>query len=216
MSIFETTETIFKNIVLSFTETQWFSSEEYINSKRIAKDVFAALEPGVKIFIGIVCGTNKGYELGHPELDEGLCFSARFLKKKSTELLSDNLKALTKSIAEKTLYLGLFHHLISTQFPTRSEVKVVDVQKLLHDWSLYALVADNLLKDTAQQQSKLTLPLFEHHYRLNIEPGLKKEFKLRFWTVDKCKSFFKNLFYAGILLGRRFDLMTKEYSPRTV
>jgi len=210
MSNFDRTEKLYKNIVLSLIETDWFSSEEYNKLTYLAKNVFDRVRSKCPIFIGVVCGTNAGYELGHQTLDEGLCFPKRFLKKPSSDHLPHDLKTLIDSSIEKTFYLGLFNHLITTNFPTRSEFATVDVEKLFYQWSLQALVADSIMKEYSKH-SRLTLPLFESHYQSNIEPILKSQFKMKFWTLGKCKPFFKNLFFAGALLGKQFDSMTYEY-----
>jgi len=201
---------LYENTIKSVSHPQdYFSSDEYYSSKKLGSMVFDRVKSKCQIFLGIVQGSNKGYEIGFPDIERALCFPARFLKEVSTANLPDALREDIDEIIEDTFFLGLICHLFLNTFPTRGDVERVNMDTLVHAWGLKALVADMMMKTYSKELNELPLRVFESYFNSKIKPPLKKQFKLGFWNLGKCHSYFKNLFFSGALLGMHFDLMTK-------
>ena len=109
---FEQLEFLYKETVKSVTDPQdYFSSDEYHTLKHLASTVFDKVKPKCEIFLGIVRGTNKGFDIGRPGIERALCFPGRFLKKSSTATLPHDLRSTVEDIIENTFFLGLMSHL---------------------------------------------------------------------------------------------------------
>jgi len=210
---FESIDILYKDIIRTVTEPQnYFSSEEYHVLKQLAYMVFDKVKSKCDLFLGIVRGTNKGNEIGHPGIERAMCFPSRFLKKPSTIDLPDTLRMLIDDVIDSTFYLGLISHLYLHTFPTRSNVERIDIDNLIYKWGLQALIADRLMKTYSKKANDLPRRVFESYYYSKIEPILKKQLKVGFWIRGQCRSYLRNLFFSGARLGMLFDLMTSEYS----
>jgi len=208
---FEQLIILYEGTIRSVTDPQeYFSSDEYHRLKQLVHIVFDKVKLKCEIFLGIVRGSNKGSEIGHPGIERALCFPSRFLKESSTATLPTALRVAIDDIIEDTFFLGLVCHLFLWKFPTRGNVERVNMDTLVHTWGLNALVADNMMKTYSKDLNELPRRVFESYFSSKIEPTLKKQFKLGFWNLGKCHSYFRNLFFSGALLGMQFDLTTRE------
>jgi hypothetical protein len=187
----------------------YFSSEEHHKLSHLAEVVFNKVKPKCEIFIGITEGLGEGSELGRPGIERALCFPKRFLNEPSTDALSNELRVMIDGIIRGTFFLGLMCHLFLWVFPTRDDVKRVNMDDLVYNWALEALIADVKMKEYSKDLNELPLRLFESYFNSTIKPALKKQLRLGFWTLGKCHSYFRNLFFSGARLGMQFDLMTK-------
>ena len=89
--------------------------------------------------------------------------------------------------------------IISLVGPTRDEHKPVK-----------ALVADKTMGKFYQGEgAQMAKHLFDIRYSTTFEPLLKQEIKVDFFKRGMCKAFFKNIYWAGALLGVRYDMATK-------
>jgi len=51
--------------------------------------------------------------------------------------------------------------------------------------------------------------LFDNRYSSTCEPLLKNEMRVGFFKRGMCKAFFRNIYWAGALLGVQYDMATK-------
>ncbi len=208
---FEEFAELYKSTVSSVTDPQdYFSSDEYHELKRSAKLVFKKVKPKCDTFIGIVKGLKKGTEIGSPGIERALCFPKRFLNEPSTATLPHTLRETVNDIIEDTFFLGLMCHLFLNKFPTRDNVDRVDMQTLVNAWAPESLVADTMMKAYNKDLNMLPLRIFEFYHGTKIEPVLKKQLKMGFWSRAKCRSYFRNLLFSGARLGMLFDLATQN------
>ena len=170
---FKQITTLYENTVRLVTDPQdYFSSDEYYNLKQLANLVFERVKMKCAIFLGVVRGLNKGQDMGLPGIESALCFPARFLKEPSTATLPHALTVAINDIIENTFFLGLMSHLFLNTFPTRGNVKQVNMDTLVHTWGLKALVADMTLKTYSRDLNDLPLRVFEYYFTSSIEPTI--------------------------------------------
>jgi len=207
---FEQLAKLYEDTVRSVTDPQdYFSSGEYASLKRLAHTVFDKVKSKSGVLMAIAQGSKKGEDIGCPGIESALCFPSRFLKEPSTQALPDELRIATDELIENTFFLGLMCHLLLNKFPSRDNVKQVDMDTLARLWGQRALVADITMKAYSRDLNNLPVRIFESYFTSDIEPTLKKKLKLGFWKVGKCRSYFRNLFFSGAFFGMQVDLLTK-------
>jgi hypothetical protein len=210
----------FEQVINNYEETikqiinpsEWHKllTEEQNNLKNLAEIVFNTVKPVFVKYIGICLGFNKGYELGHPGIEDGLCFTKRILNKQSTESMNNSDKNIIEKLIEDTFFLGFVSHLLLYNFPTRNFIDNVNLNILAEKWSIETLRADQIMMNFDKTYVDWLKALFNKHYNTNVQPFLKNQMKIGFWKMGKCDSYFNNLFYAGSLLGLMSDLETKK------
>jgi len=83
------------------------------------------------------------------------------------------------------------------------------LDSLVHEWIAKAELADRVMETYSKEANELPLRIFESYFTSKIEITLKQQFKFGFLELSKCRSYFRNLFFSGALLGMLFDSMTK-------
>jgi len=75
---------------------------------------------------------------------------------------------------------------------------------------LDALVADKIMGKFYQGEGgRMAKDLFDNRYSSTCEPLLKNEMMVGFFKRGMCKAFFRNIYWAGALLGVQYDMATK-------
>ncbi len=171
--------------------------------------MFAATQAHSEAFLAVVKGLQSPMILGRSEV--GIwCFASRFMDISSTAQLPSAARGSLQTTLDMTFYVGLMSHLLSYTFPTRTSVERVDMEVLVVDWALYALVADRT--GLTSDASPVLSLVFEHYWRTAIEPTVRGHCKIGWLGIGKYHSYFRNLFAAGALLGLMFDMRTREAS----
>lgn len=187
-------------------------SEGYRDAKSVGETIFALVMPVLETFLSVVEGRRRGSDIGFPKVETALCFPKRFLKAASTEFLPTESRSALSYCLGMTLLLGLMSHVTIAKSPTRANVATVDVDSLFRQWVPESLIADMRLAEYDKQLQGLPSDLSKSYYTSAVEPMLRRQFKLGFWTLPKCWSYFNDLFFAGAYLGLILDRMTQEAS----
>jgi len=191
-------------------DPNYLSSAEYQDAIGLAKSVYERVEPLCEAFLNVVKGLDDGSTLSIVDYYKVMNFPRRFLKLPSITSLPQSQRVMLEPTLEEAFLLGFLFHFTTYKFPSRNQLDRVNTDKLLQSWALETLVADNKMKQYNKELSKIPEACFESFYETQIQPKLKEVLKLGFWTRSKCYSFLHNLFFAGVLLGMRWDLCTKE------
>lgn len=210
----------FEQVINNYEETikqiinpsEWHKllTEEQNNLKDLAKIVFNTVKPVFVKYIGICLGFNKGYELGHPNIEKGLCFMERIFNKRSTESIKNPEKNIIEKLIKDTFFLGFASYLMLYHFPTRNLIENININILAEKWSIETLRAEQIMINVDETLIDWLKAIFNQHYSTNVQPFLKNQMKIGFWKMGKCDSYFNNLFYAGSLLALMSDLETKK------
>ncbi len=184
----------------------YFASDEYSDFRSLGQLVFQTVHDQCDFFLGVVRGTRPGVDIGHPDIERGLCFPKRFLKVSSTEALPTESRLAVEQVLDDTFYLGLTCYLLLNSFPTRSQVTTVDVERLLLGWAHFALVANHKMRAYNKDLNELPSRMFEAFFRSTAQPDLESHVKLGFWKRSQVHSFLTNLFFSGAQLGMHTDL----------
>ena len=94
--------------------------------------------------------------------------------------------------------------------PTRTEDDRVDLEDLFQRLAVDSLAADALGGDYDRGQGGRPSSIAEAWYKQHVESALKRDLRLGLWQRTKAKSWFRNVFWAGLRLGLLYDLSTIE------
>ena len=175
--------------------------------KRIAKQVFSFLEPICKEYEQIVT-CNSSIVGVVPEVRESMCINRLLGEKSLTELPSD-LSHTIQELLKETFYLGIFTQLYLMNFPTREQSENVNLSLLTRKWQIDAIAADYEMGYYGDPDNPILMALWEYHYRTEVVPIFKENFRPSAFKFGKYKSFFRNLYISGALLVMYYDLSTK-------
>jgi hypothetical protein len=84
----------------------------------------------------------------------------------------------------------------------------VDFNSHIPKWLRDAVIADIKLKGWAKEYGEAE-KTFRHLYDIEVEPVLKSVFKVGLLKSGVYRSYFRNIFYAGVLLALSIDLATQ-------
>lgn len=145
-----------------------------------------------------------------PDYGKAICFPYRFLGKPSTSSLPTQEGAQLSNTLDDIFFAGLNFHFFWATFPTRKEYKNINTEALMGKWLLDALVADKIMgKFYRGEGGQMANNLFDIRYSSTCEPFLKKDIRVGFFKRGMCKAFFRNIYWAGALLGVQYDMATK-------
>lgn len=144
------------------------------------------------------------------DIEVAICFPYRFLGKPSIFALPKQAGDNLSNTLDDIFFSGLNFHFFWATFPTRKEYKNVDIDALKSKWLLDALLADKTMGKFYQGEGgQMAKDLFDIRYSSTCESLLKEEIKVGFFKRGMCKAFFKNIYWAGALLGVQYDMATK-------
>lgn len=193
----------FEKITREFINNEFLKSEEYINMKVIANQIFNLTSDKSNMLLEVVKGNESGQIIGLPN-SSAICFKTRFL---GDDLLKSDIKTQLDKSIEDIYYFGFLQHQFLWGFPTRHKVNSVNIEDLFAEYYPKALIADIVLKGYMKDSSK-THAILKYYYDVNMEKFIKNELRIGFFKRVLCKSFFKNLYLSGALLGMEFDMKT--------
>jgi hypothetical protein len=145
-----------------------------------------------------------------PDYGKAICFPYRFLGKPSITSLPKQAGDKLSNTLDDIFFAGLNFHFFWATFPTRKEYKNINTDALRGKWLLDALVADKIMGKFYQGEGgRMAKDLFDNRYSSTCEPLLKNEIRVGFFKRGMCKAFFRNIYWAGALLGVQYDMATK-------
>jgi len=199
-------EKIMAELGYSFLEQQ---SSLYKQTKQVANAIYDEVKPDCEKFIAVLEGTQEVTIEGYSDT---LCFPRRFLKVASTSNLPTLQRVPLEEKLEKTFSIGLVSYWFSVVFPTRNNYMNVDFNAHIPKWLRDSVVADMKLKflaEESKQEGGGVDMVFRHLYDVEVEPVLKSVFKVGLLRRGVYRSYFRNIFYAGVLLPFSIDLATQ-------
>ncbi len=195
-------ETIMAELGYNFLEQQ---SSLYEQTKQVANAIYDTIKPDCEKFIAMLEGKQEVTIEGYSKV---MCFPRRFLKVASTSDLPSLQKVPLEENLEKTFSMGLVSYWFNTGFPTRNDYIHVNFTLHIPKWLRDSVIADIKLKGWAKEYGEVG-KTFRQLYDAEVEPFLKSEFRVGLLKRGVYRSYFRNIFYAGVLLALSIDLATQ-------
>jgi len=195
-------EKIMAELGYSFLEQQ---SSLYKQTQQVGNAIYDKVKPDCEKFVAMLEGKQEVTIEGYSDV---LCFPRRFLKVASTFDLPNLQRVPLEEKLEKTFSIGLVSYWFNTVFPTRNDYMHVDFNSHIPKWLRDAVIADIKLKGWAKEYGEAE-KTFRHLYDIEVEPVLKSVFKVGLLKSGVYRSYFRNIFYAGVLLALSIDLATQ-------
>jgi hypothetical protein len=193
----------------------FFESGEQQTLRETGRKVSDFLDSVCQRYLAVVRGLDDGTGVGVPGIEVN--FPARLWKGKGRSALDANQAAVFDDLVTETFFLGLATHFVLQIADTRPETHRVDPETLLGQFLMPSLAAHTVEGTYDRMNGGIPSAILGHHVASTIRPHLKKVLRLGFWAGGKALSNFKNLFWAGVLLGMLWDTATKvrpEPGPR--
>jgi hypothetical protein len=180
-----------------------FSSGDYQQAAIKAEEVFNRVQSYCFSFLEIIKGLRP--LAGIPDYEEVMCFPKRFLKQPSTRFLSPDRREKADQIVETNFLMGLVYYLIMIHSQARGQFEEADIDGFMPLWILETLQADKLTKHLNDKECEgLPQFIFDTYYKAQTELILR-DLGIGYFARAQCRSYFRNLFFAGLLLGVRLD-----------
>lgn len=186
------------------------SSEEYRERRESTICAYPVVLKISELFLGSAKDIEVANSISIPDYGKAICFPYRFLGKPDVSAFPNQAGDKLSNTLDSIFFSGLNFHFFWATFPTRKEYKNVDIDTLKSKWLLEALVADKTMGKFYQGEGgQIAKDLFDIRYSTTCEPLLKQEIKVGFFKRGMCKAYFKNIYWAGALLGVQYDMATK-------
>ncbi|OGW38579.1 MAG: hypothetical protein A2Y97_13160 [Nitrospirae bacterium RBG_13_39_12] len=201
----------FKNFLRSVYDIEHIiSSAEYRERCEYTLHAYPLVMNISKSFLKATKDIEEAHNIPIPDYGKAICFPYRFLRKPSVSTMQGQGGEKLSNALDEIFFTGLNFHFFWSTFPTRKEYQNVDVDALKSKWLLEALLADKTMGRFYQGQGgQMANNIFAVRYSTTCEPLLKEEIKISFFKRGMCKSFFRNIYWAGALLGVQYDMATK-------
>ncbi len=186
------------------------SSDEYRERRKSTLSAYQVVINICEPFLKATKDIEAANSIGIPDYGKALCFPYRFLKKPSTTAIPNQAGEPLSEVLDGVFFTGLNFHFFWATFPTRERYDQVDITALKESWLRGALIADRTMGNFYHGEGgQMAKNLFDVYYSNMCEAVLTKEIKIGFLKRGGCKSFFKNIYWAGALLGVQYDMATK-------
>lgn len=185
-------------------------SEEYKQRRNASLSAFPLLISIALPFLNSAKYLDKANEIPIPDYGQATCFPSRFLGKSSIDDFPNQVGEKLSNAIDIIFFSGINFHLFWATSPTRKEFKKVNAQELKSKWLLEAILADRTMKNFYPGEGgAMSKDVFEKYYSKFCMSILKNDLKIGFFNRGICKSFFRNIYWAGALLGVQYDIATK-------
>jgi len=164
----------------------WPLVESYNNSTSTCN--VSTLSPAAASYVGVIA------------------YPLRFLHR--VRLTPDRYEEVRTQLLTCFVY-GLLTHLSLKTFPTRDRIERVDIEILWKDYFPKSLLPRRLLSTYDHDCNSLPSAIFDYYFRTCVEPLLRNGLGLSWWKLVRSRSYFLDLFFAGVLLGPMYDLKTR-------
>jgi hypothetical protein len=182
------------------------AKKKYESYLDIGNKVYEASEDVCTKFFDIV----KGLKSDTYSDMKAIFFPQRFLQVRIEELPEDRTDEIDK-IIRNCFYLGFYYHFVFYTNFTRENVERFDFNKVFREWISKTLVAENLMSKYKKEQHGFTDFWFKAFYKeMNYSETFKRKYKFGLLERRRISSFFKNIFYSGVMFSMYYDLRTKK------
>jgi hypothetical protein len=185
-------------------------TEDFIQKKTESEQVFQCLRPLGESFLSLLKGLSPGATGAERVVRGVLCFFPKFFRVDSISQLPSSASAQLNDAIDKTHLLGLASHLILFKHPHRHRIESVDKVWLYSNFLELSGAADAEMRSYNKDVHGIPEAVFQEQFREGVEPVLKNDLKIGFWKMGKLRSHFRNIFFAGVILGVLADTHAAE------
>jgi hypothetical protein len=176
-------------------------TEDFMLKKNETNSVFDRLKPLGESFVGLVKGLSPGINDPERAVRDVLCFFPKFMEVQCVFDLPVHKAEQLSSVIDQTFFLGLSSHLILFNHPSRHLIFGLDTSHLYQKFLEVAGRADAEMRPYSKDLHGMPEDIFQAQFASQVEPLMKGSFSIGFWEMGKVRSHFRNLFFAGIILG---------------
>ena len=176
-------------------------TDDFMLKKKTSNSVFERLKPLGESFVGLVKGLSPGLTGPEGVVRAILCFFPKFLGVQCISDLPDHKAKQLSCVIDQTFFLGLASHLILFNHPSRHVISGLDTNRLYKKFLEVSGRADAALRPYSRDLHGMPEDIFQVQFARQVEPLMKREFCIGFWKMGKVRSHFRNLFFAGTILG---------------
>lgn len=186
-------------------------TEDFIQKKDASNAVFKKLKPLGESFLSLVKGLSPGSTDSERAVREALCFFPKFMQIQSIADLPDKKAKRVSHVIDETYFLGLASHLILYNNHYRHFIPGLNTNNLYQKFLEVSGVADAKMSPYNKDLHGMPEDIFREQFTGQVEPLMQEEFSIGFLKMGKVRSHFRNLFFAGIILGVLADTQASEY-----
>jgi hypothetical protein len=187
-------------------------TEDFIRKKSESEKILKALKPLGESFLSLVKGLSPGVTNEEKVVRNVLCIPSKYLGVESISQLQPAIAKRLNDAIDETFLLGLVSHLILSNHPQRHRIPTINKDRLYSTFLRASGMADAQMQQYNKDANGIPEAVFQEQFKIDVEPILKRELKVGFWKMGKLKSNFRNLFFAGIIIGVIADTQAAKLS----
>jgi hypothetical protein len=185
-------------------------SDDFIHKRGESNTVFETLRPLGESFLSLVKGLLPGVTGPERTARGVLCFFPKFMGVRSITDLPGQTAERVGHVIDETYSLGLASHLILFNHSRRHGIPKLNTILLYQKFLVFAGAADAQMRQYNRNRYSMPGDIFQVQFTGHVEPLMKAEFSIGFLKMGKIRLHFRNLFFAGILLGLIADTEVSE------
>jgi|GEM_PF-5168868 hypothetical protein len=183
---------------------------DFIQKKTTSAQVFECLRPLGDSFLNLVLGLSSGNIGAERVVRSVLCFFPKFFNVDSVSQLPDLTANQLNHACQEMYFLGLTSHLILFNHPSRNRIELLNRDNLYSKFLEVAGMADAKMRAYNKDSNGIPEAVFLVQFKTVIEPVLKHDIKIGHWEMGKLRSHFRNIYFAGTILGMLADIQAAE------
>ena len=185
-------------------------TDDFIEKKSESEQVYEYLSPLGESFLSLIKGLSVGATGTERVVQSVLCFFPKFFSVETISQLPESTASQLSDAIDQTHFLGLASHLILFNYPHRHAIESLDRNQLYYKFLEVSGKADAEMRPYNRNVNGIPEAVFQEQFSKTVEPLLKNELKVGFWKMGKLRSHFRNIFFAGTILGVLADTQTSE------
>lgn len=185
-------------------------TEDFTLKKNESNSAFERLKPLGESFVGLVKGLSPGVTGPERVVRAVLCFFPKYLGVQCISDLPDHKAKQLSSVIDQTFFLGLASHFILFNHPSRYVISGLDTNRLYPKFLEVSGRADAEMRPYSKDLHGMPEDIFRAQFASQVEPLMKRDFSIGFWKMGKVRSHFRNLFFAGTILGVLADTQASK------
>jgi len=185
-------------------------TDDFIEKKSESERVYVYLSPLGESLLSLIKGLSAGATGVERAVQSVLCFFPKFFRVETISQLPESTARQLIDAIDQTHFLGLASHLVLCNHPHRHEIESLDRSQLYYKFLKVSGKADAEMRAYNKNLNGIPEAVFQQQFRESVEPLLKNELKVGFWKMGKLRSHFRNIFFAGTILGVLADTQASE------
>lgn len=185
-------------------------TDDFIQKKSESEQIYEYLSPLGESFLSLVKGLSAGASDDERAMRSALCFFSKFFSVETISQLPESTAGKLSDAIDETHFLGLASHLILFNHPYRHRIESLDRNQLYSKFLKVSWKADAEMRPYNKNLNGIPEAVFQQQFSESVESLLKNELKVGFWKMGKLRSHFRNIFFAGTILGVVADTQASE------